>query len=344
MKRILSGFIGLSLVGLAGLGLLSYVAWDFPWELFSHFRVQYLGLALGLLGIVLGISRSRWALPKSYLWAALLVVSLNAVDIIPWYGDHPQRIEPSWQNGRYVNAHSSPHLRLFSANVHVDNTDYDQTIAIAQAEEPDLALFIEVTPDWVEQLRAGLGDRLPYRYTIPSTGMLLMSRLPLTQTKTLPTGDFSLLATFKLGGQPIQFIGIHPIVPLQSRMFEQRNAAFQTLAAYVQNLTTPVIVMGDFNLSPWSPYYRQFIQQTHLHNASLGFGIQPSFPRPSTVRSRPGWLLPLINIPIDHCMVSRPFRVTGFGTAAHGNADHAPIVVNLVLSPGSVRKELPPKN
>ncbi len=344
MKRILPVFVGLSLSGLAALSLGSYVVWGFPWELLSHFRVQYLGLAIALLVLVLGVSRSRWALTKPYLWAAVLLVGLNAADILPWYGNYPQRIEPSWANLRYVRAQTLPHLRFFSANVHSDNTRYEQTITIAQAENPDLALFIEVTPGWVTALQAGLSDRLPYSYAVPANGLLLMSRLPLTQTKTLSTGDFSLLATFKLGRQPIQFIGIHPIVPLQSRMFEQRNAAFQTLADYIQGVTTPVIVIGDFNLSPWSPYYRQFIQQTHLHNASLGFGVHPSFPRPSTVRNRPSWLLPLINIPIDHCLVSRPFRVTGFGTAAHGNADHASIVTELVLSPGSVRKELPPKN
>jgi endonuclease/exonuclease/phosphatase (EEP) superfamily protein YafD len=344
MKQILPGVVSLSLGGLAGLSLLSYIAWGFPWELLSHFRAQYLGLAIALLGLILAVSRSRWALPRPYLWAALLVVSLNAVEILPWYWDYPQRIEPSWSNLSYVRVQALPHLRVFSANVHSDNTRYDQTIAIVQAENPDLALFIEVTPDWVNQLQAGLGDRLPYRYTVYSTGMLLMSRLPLTQTKTLRTGDFSLLATFELGGQPIQFIGIHPVIPLPRAAFAQRNAAFQTLADYIQGITTPVIVMGDFNLSPWSPYYRQFIQQTHLHNASLGFGVQPSFPRLSTVRPRPGWLLPLINIPIDHCLVSRPFRVTGFGTAAHGNADHAPIVTELVLSPGSVRKGERPGN
>jgi endonuclease/exonuclease/phosphatase (EEP) superfamily protein YafD len=309
------------------------MAWGFPWELLSHFRVQYFGLALLLLVFVLGLSRGRWALPKPYLWVAVLLVSVNAVEIWPWYRDYPQRIEPSVRNLRYVQSLSSPKLRLFSANVHADNTRYDQTLAIAQAEKPDLALFIEVTPAWVTELTAGLGDRLPYRYHVPANGLFLMSRLPLTNTRsdTFRAGDFNLMATFNFDKQPVQFIGVHPLVPLRPFWFVQRNESLKKLGDYIQGMKTPVIVMGDFNLSPWSPYYRQFVNQTHLHNASLGFGIQPTFPFPSTVRNRPAWLLPLIQMPIDHCFVSQPFRVRGFGTAAHGNADHAPIVAELIL-------------
>ncbi len=333
MKRIFPSLVILSLSGLAGLSLWSYMAWGFPWELLSHFRVQYFGLSLVVLGLVLGVSRSRWTLPTSCLWAALLVVGLNAVEILPWYGDYPQRIEPSWTNLSYMRSQLSPNLRIFSANVHTENTRYDQTIAIVQAENPDLALFIEVTPDWVTALQTELGDRFPYRYDVPANGLFLMSRVPLTNThaETFRAGDFNLMATLKLGKQPIQFIGIHPLVPLRPFWFVQRNESLKKLGQYIQGLKDPVIVIGDFNLSPWSPYYRQFIHQTHLHNASLGFGIQPTFPWPSTVRNRPAWLLPLIRIPIDHCLVSAPWRVSGFGIADHGNADHAPIVVDLVL-------------
>ncbi|MEM7556266.1 MAG: endonuclease/exonuclease/phosphatase family protein [Cyanobacteria bacterium P01_A01_bin.84] len=92
-------------------------------------------------------------------------------------------------------------------------------------------------------------------------------------------------------------------------------------------------MFGDFNLTPWSPYYRRFIQKTGLHNASLGYGLFPTYPRSTSYVRYPKYIIPLINISIDHCFVSKEFKVANYQVGDdNANSDHAPIITDLVLS------------
>ena len=47
----------------------------------------------------------------------------------------------------------------------------------------------------------------------------------------------------------------------------------------------PLILMGDFNTTPWSLAFRRLIRQTGLRNAAAGFGYLATWPvnRPITV-------------------------------------------------------------
>jgi hypothetical protein len=46
----------------------------------------------------------------------------------------------------------------------------------------------------------------------------------------------------------------------------------------------------------------------------------------------PTWLIPLIGIPIDHCLVSKDFGVSRIHTGDNSNSDHAPLIVDLMLN------------
>lgn len=340
-----TGLLIVLTIGLLGLFVLclgSQVAWGFPWELFSHFRVQYFVASVllgGLIGILFWSRRLR---NKPLLIAALLLVGLNTVEVLPWYLPHAQQIaladslSPLEKGYPSLKLRRSPHLlKVLSANVNIRNDRYEPTLRMIRDVYPDIALVIEINQDWVDHLDAGLKDRLPYKLANVGQGMALWSRLPLQSFQPEEFNRYGpkLGATLQVKGQPIQFVGTHPMVPVRRALFQRRNRDLDKLATDLQKLSEPTIVIGDFNLSPWSPYYRRFIQTTRLHNAKLGFGIFPSYPRPSTLVKLPQWLIPLVNIPIDHCLVSHHFSVAGIRTLDHGNADHAAIVADLVLRP-----------
>ncbi|NJR76814.1 MAG: endonuclease/exonuclease/phosphatase family protein [Scytonema sp. CRU_2_7] len=312
----------LLILGLLSLG--SYMAWFWPLELLAHFRVHYLVLSL-IITIILGILwRTRHLKSKVIILAALLLVGLNVIEVVPWYLPHSQQLA----------GNATKQIRLLSFNINIQNNDDKEVINVVQDNRPAVALFLEVNRSGFDNLKAGLKNTLPYNFRSPGGGLAIFSRLPIQDVKAdnfNGKGGHNLIATLTVDKQSIKLIGTHPIVPVTRNNFHRRNLQLAALSDYIRELNQPLILMGDFNLTPWSPYYRRFINKTNLHNTRLGFGILPSWPRPATHVNLPSWVIPLMNIPIDHCFVSKHFSVTQIYTGANANSDHAPLITDLVL-------------
>ncbi|BAZ12273.1 endonuclease/exonuclease/phosphatase [Calothrix sp. NIES-4071] len=304
------------------LSLSSYFAWFYPIELLTHFRVQYLVIALILTAILFILHQKRIIKNKAPIFIALVIISLNIVEILPWYLPTSQQA-----------INQTPQIRIESFNVNVENKEYQKSVDIVRKDKPDIALFIEIHDTWYNNLKTRLKDTFPYSFRSPGGGLAVFSRIPLedAQGVNLDEAGHHLVTNLKVNGKTIHFIGTHPMVPVKPWTFHRRNRQLAALEKYINQQQNPVIIAGDFNLSPWSPYYRKFIKKTGLHNTRLGFGTLPSWPRAATHVKIPSWLIPLVNIPIDHCFVSKDFGVVNTGISQHGNSDHAAIVVDLVL-------------
>lgn len=312
-----------SLCILGILSFFSYFAWFYPLELLTHFRVQYFVAALILTGILLILQQRHIIKNRAIIFIAVAIVSLNFVEVLPWY----------LPNLHKVNSNQTPEITIESFNVNVENQEYTTTIDVVRKDKPDVALFIEIHDAWFNNLKTGLKDIFPYSFRSPGGGLAIFSRIPLENARgvNLDEAGHHLVTNLKLNGKTVHFIGTHPMVPVKPSTFHRRNRQLAALEKYINQQQIPVIIAGDFNLSPWSPYYRKFIKKTNLHNTRLGFGILPSWPRPATHVKIPSWLIPLVNIPIDHCFVSKDFGVINTRISQNGNSDHAAIVVDLVL-------------
>lgn len=312
----------ISILGLLSLG--SYLAWRYPIELLSHFRVQYLVLSLIFTGILFILLQRAIFKGKTLIIVALAIVGLNTVEVLPWF----------LPNSQQVSSNTKPHIRIESFNVNVENQEYQAAINVVRNGQPDIALFIEIQDEWFKNLKIGLKDVFPYSFRSPGGGLAIFSLIPLQDVGGINLGGFGyhLVANLELNGKLIHFIGTHPFVPIKPLTFQRRNSQLLALQKYIQQQEKPAIIVGDFNLTPWSPYYRNFIRKKSLHNTGLGFGTLPSWPHPATyIKNIPRWLMPLINIPIDHCFVSKEFGVVNTRISGSGNSDHAAIVVDLVL-------------
>src|SRR5262245_25992548 len=85
------------------------------------------------------------------------------------------------------------------------------------------------------------------------------------------------------------------------------------------NVTGPVIMLGDFNCTPWSPAFAELEARSRLRNSQLGFGTNPTWPT----------YLPGMQLPIDHCLLSASLvAVDRFVGPAFGS-DHYPLVVDV---------------
>lgn len=345
-----------AIVILLALGLLSvlpYIAWFWPLELLAHFRVQYLILSLIVSGVLVIFWRTQHFKNKGLdqyggnnptvkitsslttlmgenfcrvglVLAALFLVGLNGIEVIPWYLPHSQQV---------VGKAAQP-IRVLSFNLNIKNEQHNEVINVVQNNHPDLALFVEVERQTVEDLKTGLHDTLPYSFRSPAGGLALLSRFPIQDARGdnfNGRGGHNVIATVEVDKKPIQVIGTHLITPVKQTNFHRRNLQLAVLSDYIRGINQPLILVGDFNLTPWSPYYRQFINKTKLHNTRLGFGILPSWPRPTSYLYRIKWFMPLMNIPIDHCFVSKHFSVARIYTGANANSDHASLITDLVL-------------
>ena len=82
------------------------------------------------------------------------------------------------------------------------------------------------------------------------------------------------------------------------------------------------IVMGDLNITPWSPFYVPLEEEAGMTNAANGRGYLPTWPAG----------LDLLKIPIDHMLVSEGVTVQQFRTGEENGSDHLPIILDVVIA------------
>ena len=311
-----------SIVGITMLALVSsWLGWWLPLELASHFQVQYTIASLLLWLLLLWSRRQIFSIPSIVGLFCLAILSTN---ILFWY--IPIFRPPIQGQG----------LRVLIANVNTKNHQHSLLLNLIEQTKPDLALVMEVNDRWLEALQT-LQPRFPYaigRSADHNFGIVLLSRHPLQQPEIKqfgPANIASIVSQMTIAGQPLSFVATHPLPP-KSEFFFVRNDQLAEVASYVQRLPPPIILAGDLNLSLWSPYYRQLVSKTGLVNTRRGFGPAPTWPSPGTYgREIPSFLLRLLAIPIDHCLISPDIQVRNLKTGPRIGSDHLPIIVDLVI-------------
>lgn len=301
---------------LAGLATLAGFAGQLWWlfELTTHFRVQY-ALALGSLALIL-LALQQWP------WAALLgAFALLNLAVIA------QAFEPDDAASPVIEP-NAPTVRALLANIHVENRDPEPLRRLIATTDPDLILLLETTPWLLDQLR-DLDERYPQRLAKPRDdpfGMTLFSRLPLSGSQWVAFGDASgppsLVTTLHVGGQAFTLIGTHPWPPVSAELAQGRNQQLQALTAQVRHSPPPVLVLGDLNLSPWSPWFTRLLSEAGLHDSRRGRGLQPSWPA--------GW--PPLWIPIDHALFSTGIQIRQRVIGPDIGSDHYPVIVDFQVS------------
>lgn len=279
-------------------------------ELTVHFRLQYLVLSLILLVILAIYRRGRWCL------LCLFCLSLNAAEIVPWYLNQSDvTISPSAET-----------IKVMQSNIFSSNQNYEELINLIEERKPQILVVQELNSDWVEELEK-IKDILPHSFILPQEnnfGMGIYSIFPLENqsTKWLTAQIPELSADVEIAGKKINLTAIHPVPPINESYFYLRNQQLEETSKYLRQRDELKIVLGDFNLTMWSPIYRKFTRKTGLVNARLGFGVLPTWPTN---------ILPL-RIPLDHCLVSPEIIVTKIEVGENVGSDHLPLIAKLAIS------------
>ena len=279
-------------------------------ELSSHFKLQYL-----LVGFSTFIFFALVRFKKIWLLVSAFCIIINLAEIVPWYFPAPA----------LAGATPGQNLRILHSNVLRSNRQYSEVISLVKAEQPDIAVFVEVNTSWAKELSV-LSEIFPYysqQQESEAFGSAIYSKLPLenASVKAFSKQRKSLLVDVKFQGKIISLILVHPTVPIKQQSFIDRNKQLAGIGEYAAQVKNPLIVVGDFNTTMWSPFYKHMVKTAKLRNARSGFGILPTWPT----------FLPLAYIPIDHFLISKEIGALKIRTGRNVGSDHLPLITDLVI-------------
>lgn len=289
-------------------GLLGRLAW--PLDLFAHFRVQYAALFVLLAGLLV-LLRLYWL-----ALAGALGFAISAVALFP-YIDHDS-VPAAVADAR------EPTFRLLSFNVWFRNPDMARVAAYMEQTQADAAVLLELTPPQAELLLPLLPS-YPYFHIEPSRmGAAVFSKWPVQSAESVPLapgGAIAVRMTVDWRGTPVNLLGVHLNWPLGPRNSAFRNEELRALVDFSKTQREPLIVAGDFNLTPWSEYFSAALEESGLHDAALGFGLAHSWPAQFSP----------VGIRIDHCWVSAQWRSLSAEVGPSLGSDHLPVLAELSL-------------
>ncbi|MGH6940970.1 endonuclease/exonuclease/phosphatase family protein [Hypericibacter sp.] len=269
---------------------------------------------------------------------AILSVAIASWQGLIWRGNEPAPVRSI--------AEGKPSIRVLAANLQWSNGRRVRAIEILRSATADILVLAEPRQDWLSHIER-LEAEYPYRSNArwpDASGPTILSRLPILQTRTyhplvesiahqkygLSLEQTRLAAGFSFeeavvalsGRVSITLLGIHAPSPGDGPRSAMRNDYFERLASHCAGIEGPLLVAGDFNVTPWSPFYRDFIRTTGLLNATRG-----------RLATWPAWLGPL-GIPIDHALRRGAISLVRIAPGPPLGSDHRSIEFSVTLAAG----------
>lgn len=290
-------------------GYFSKYAWYF--DLFSHFRVHYFAFFLLMSALCL-ILKSR----KLFLFSLVLCLT-NLAQILPLYIPYG-----GFESGSTDN---SMEIKIVHLNVLTSNQDYQSTIKYIEEKKPDIVALNEVNQSWIDNLKLSQ----EYKYSVEEIrednfGIALYSKFELKNPRIEYFGDAGLpsaAAEFYAGDKEVSILATHPLPPAGKTGVKFRNNQFASVVQNRKSFKSSMILLGDLNTSSWSYGFRKLVEGMDLYDSRRGYGIGFSWPT----------TLPVISVPIDHCLVSKEMKVIKREIGPNLGSDHRPIYVELSI-------------
>lgn len=227
-------------------------------------------------------------------------------------------------------------LKTCVVNVLTQNLRHDKVITVLKNADPDVIAVLELGTELESRLNKELGDRYRHRITEPSDegnfGIGLWSKLPLQDEKifhlTVPLVP-SIFAQVIWEGRPVRLFATHPIPPMNSRYFQARNRHLELLAQQIRvkdqgSPEASTIVVGDLNLTPWSPWYERFLADAGLRDCIRGDGLASL--TPTWYR----WPMFPFGLVLDHGFCSGGLRCSNRKVLPEIGSDHRPVLLEFV--------------
>ena len=230
-------------------------------------------------------------------------------------------------------------IKILYSNIYKDNNNFSWIIASIESENPDVVMFVEYSDEHENWLKDYFSEKYPYydktNWSRIYGWSVVMSKYPVTNF----ISDFEQEDSWKYGyfkidkdGIPYYFYLLHTSSPVSSFDYQKRNQQFISVKKdfYQQHESSreknsKIVMLGDFNVSPWSIFYKRFAQSFPLFNnitrsqkiffswnlAEMlkiheDFSFLPQWFRDNV------WYFPILWSHIDHVFVSDSLKVSDF--------------------------------
>lgn len=299
----------IALLSVSALLLGSMGGWYWPFDLFAHFRVHSTFALLVCAIALLSLRDFRGGV------IAILAAVLGALPLVDYLVPSREPLE----------LESSGSLRVLSLNAWFRNDDPNRLVEYLETSGADVIVLQELSEDEARALHARL-KVYPYAFVegASASDAVLLSRWPISASDVVPLvsdGVGVIRATIDWQGKSFTLIGAHLHWPIGPRSAERRNSELAGLALLAQSQHEPLVILGDFNITPWSPHFETFLQVSGLRDCARGNGLDPTWPSQFI----------LAGIRIDHCFMSSHWRALDAHTGPHVGSDHRPMIVELEL-------------
>ena len=265
-----------------------------------------------------------WAVWQRRWWLAtlnLLIIAFHLSWVVP------ELLPVDRRQPAATPAVASPTLRIFYANVLSTNTQYDALLEEIAAADPDLIFTNEFRRSW-EHAFAKSPIMQPYlqknafaRHRYGHMGFY--SRLPVSDFQIVWTENrMSCVFDVSLGGDKLRLLCLHAPRPLEYTVSDYYRY-WLSIKSLVAQQPEPLIVIGDFNASPFSRVYQQ-LTSGRLRSAhhDVGRGYATTWPNGQH-------LVPPIRI--DHALLSPQVECLGITEGRGAGSDHRPLIVDVRL-------------
>jgi len=264
--------------------------------------------------------RSSEASPR---WKRRILFSLIPFLFFGWV-TAPWRLLPL-----QASRQSEGSLKILSWNILLVNNHFDEIIELVKREKPDIVALIEVSPLAAKELDVLRSD-YPYGLWMPAwqgSGIALISRHPDSSFRTIypgsnwmPAIELELDRGEKKG--KLSVLAVHTLSPSPSEGSKTkiRDIQLKDLGKWAREKVQPAMVIGDCNISPWSPPFWRLLEEGKLTDSRSYRGCFSSWP--AEFRA--------FGIPIDHALVSDGIKILDrkvFYEDSH--SDHCPITISI---------------
>ncbi len=221
-------------------------------------------------------------------------------------------------------------MRVMLMNVLSVNNNTEAAIAEIRRINPDILCAQEVDEAWVKALTV-IEETYPHKKLLArpdNFGIGLWSRHPLLESEIRDLGDATvpaILATLSIHGREVHVLNLHTLPPIMGDYADTRNRQLADVPRIVREMGEPFLLIGDLNLTMWSPYFASLEADSGLVNGRYGRGFFPTWN--SLNKLYPAFA------PIDHILASKDIAFLNFARGDHVGSDHYPVYADVQLPP-----------
>lgn len=174
-------------------------------------------------------------------------------------------------------------IKIFYANILYSNADFKSLQQKIELENPDIVILVEFSDAHEDEMKAFFKQNYPYMNRNSRSTMLawdvVFSKIPIINLDPEPSQAWARNYSYmKLQCQDsisncnnwIDLYVLHTAAPVSFKNFNMRNSQLNRFASDFksqQKTWIPTIIIWDFNLSPWSHYYKELTQNWTMLNA-----------------------------------------------------------------------------